>query len=84
MAIPDRGGDTSFCNLRAAYAALPLELRRQIDDLDAVHCYQSRRSPRQMIARTADEIAELALYLASDASKYTSGQPFSIDGGWTI
>ncbi len=41
---------------------------------------------RQPMGRigTADEIAELALYLASDASKYTSGQPFSIDGGWTI
>ncbi len=41
---------------------------------------------RQPMGRigTADEIAELALYLASDASKYTSGQPFAIDGGWTI
>ncbi len=41
---------------------------------------------RQPMGRigTAEEIAELALYLASDASKYTSGQPFAIDGGWTI
>ncbi|MBO9400346.1 SDR family oxidoreductase [Shimia sp. R9_3] len=41
---------------------------------------------RQPMGRigTADEIAELALYLASEASKYTSGQPFAIDGGWTI
>ncbi len=41
---------------------------------------------RQPMGRlgTADEIAELALYLASDASRYTSGQPFAIDGGWTI
>jgi 2-keto-3-deoxy-L-fuconate dehydrogenase len=41
---------------------------------------------RQPMGRigTADEIAELALYLASDASKYTTGQPFAIDGGWTI
>ncbi|WP_300069554.1 SDR family oxidoreductase [uncultured Ruegeria sp.] len=41
---------------------------------------------RQPMGRigTADEIAELALYLGSDASKYTSGQPFAIDGGWTI
>jgi 2-keto-3-deoxy-L-fuconate dehydrogenase len=41
---------------------------------------------RQPMGRigSADEIAELALYLASDASKYTSGQPFAIDGGWTI
>lgn len=41
---------------------------------------------RQPMGRigTADEIAELALYLASDASQYTTGQPFAIDGGWTI
>ncbi|RLK07390.1 2-keto-3-deoxy-L-fuconate dehydrogenase [Ruegeria conchae] len=41
---------------------------------------------RQPMGRigSAGEIAELALYLASDASKYTSGQPFAIDGGWTI
>lgn len=41
---------------------------------------------RQPMGRigTGEEIAELALYLASDASKYTSGQPFAIDGGWTI
>lgn len=41
---------------------------------------------RQPMGRigTPDEIAELALYLASDASRYTSGQPFAIDGGWTI
>ncbi|WP_050605463.1 SDR family oxidoreductase [Ruegeria sp. 6PALISEP08] len=41
---------------------------------------------RQPMGRigSAEEIAELALYLASDASKYTTGQPFAIDGGWTI
>ncbi|CAD0186873.1 2-keto-3-deoxy-L-fuconate dehydrogenase [Ruegeria sp. THAF57] len=41
---------------------------------------------RQPMGRigTPEEIAELALYLASDASRYTSGQPFAVDGGWTI
>ncbi|WP_170328976.1 SDR family oxidoreductase [Ruegeria arenilitoris] len=41
---------------------------------------------RQPMGRigTAQEVAELALYLASDASNYTTGQPFAIDGGWTI
>ncbi len=40
---------------------------------------------RQPMGRigTAEEVAELALYLASDASAYTTGQPFAIDGGWT-
>ena len=41
---------------------------------------------RQPLGRlgTAAEIAELALYLASDASAYTTGQCHVIDGGWAI
>lgn len=41
---------------------------------------------RQPMGRigTPEEIAELALYLGSDASNYTSGQTFAIDGGWTV
>ncbi|MBO9477881.1 SDR family oxidoreductase [Shimia sp. R11_0] len=59
------------------------------DRLRATGDYEKAMSDfiaRQPMGRigTADEIAELALYLASDASKYTSGQPFAIDGGWTI
>jgi 2-keto-3-deoxy-L-fuconate dehydrogenase len=41
---------------------------------------------RQPMGRvgTATEIAELALYLASDASSFSPGQTQAIDGGWTI
>ena len=41
---------------------------------------------RQPMGRvgTATEIAELALYLASDASSFTTGQTHAIDGGWAI
>ncbi len=41
---------------------------------------------RQPMGRigNADEIAALALYLASDDSAFTTGQTFAIDGGWTI
>jgi len=41
------------------------------------------RQPMRRVG-TATEIAELALYLASDASSFTTGQTHAIDGGWTI
>jgi 2-keto-3-deoxy-L-fuconate dehydrogenase len=40
------------------------------------------RQPMQRLGRP-EEIAELALYLASDASGFTTGQTHVIDGGWT-
>lgn len=41
---------------------------------------------RQPMGRigTADEIAALAHYLASDDSAFTTGQGFAIDGGWSV
>ena len=59
------------------------------DRLRATGDYE--KAVREFVARqpmgrigTAEEIAHLALYLASDASKYTTGQALAIDGGWTI
>jgi 2-keto-3-deoxy-L-fuconate dehydrogenase len=41
---------------------------------------------RQAMGRLGrpEEIANLALYLGSDESSFTTGQAFVIDGGWTI
>jgi 2-keto-3-deoxy-L-fuconate dehydrogenase len=41
---------------------------------------------RQAMGRfaSADEIAGLAVYLASDESAFVTGQALAIDGGWTI
>lgn len=41
---------------------------------------------RQKMGRvgTAEEIAALACYLASDEAAFTTGQALNIDGGWTI
>ena len=41
---------------------------------------------RQPIGRFGlpEEVANLVVYLASDESEYVTGQPFVIDGGWTM
>mgnify|MGYP003881194419 FL=1 len=31
----------------------------------------------------ADEIAQVALFLATEASSYINGQAIAVDGGWT-
>jgi 2-keto-3-deoxy-L-fuconate dehydrogenase len=41
------------------------------------------RQPMGRLGR-AEEIAELALFLASDESSFTTGQAHIIDGGWSI
>ncbi|MFT6580913.1 MAG: taurine dioxygenase [Alphaproteobacteria bacterium] len=60
LVIPETGGETSFCDMRAAYAALGADMKQRIDGLRAVHAYQSRRSPRKMLTRTDAEKAETA------------------------
>ena len=54
VTLPDRGGDTQFANMAAAYAALPSLMKDQIADLMAIHVYQSSHSARQLMALTAD------------------------------
>ncbi len=56
ITVPETGGDTSFCNTRAAYAALPDATRRRVDELQAVHRYESSRSPRKVLVRTSSEV----------------------------
>lgn len=41
------------------------------------------RQPMGRIGK-ASEIAEIALYLASDASQFTTGQTIAVDGGWSL
>ena len=41
------------------------------------------RQPMGRIA-TAEEIASLVVYLASDESGFTTGHPHIIDGGWSL
>ena len=52
-------------------------------DFDAAWAAFTARQPMGRLGR-ADEMAALALYLASDASAFMTGQALAIDGGWTI
>ena len=56
--IPSRGGRTWFCNMRAAYEALPEATRQKIGGLRAIHAYDTARARNRPSARTAQEIAE--------------------------
>ncbi|HYC97207.1 SDR family oxidoreductase [Brevundimonas sp.] len=51
-------------------------------DYEAALAAFTSRQPMGRLGR-ANEIAELALYLASDASSFTTGAEHVIDGGWT-
>ncbi len=48
--LPDHGGDTQFVNMHRAYANLPEATRERIEDLRAIHVYQSRHSERKLMA----------------------------------
>ena len=56
---------------------------RDTGDYDAAMKAFVARQPMGRIGE-AQEIADLALYLASDESRYMTGQCVSIDGGMTI
>ena len=51
-------------------------------DHDAAWSAFTSRQPMGRVGRP-EEIAELALYLASDGSAFTTGQTHVIDGGWS-
>ena len=54
LVVPESGGDTSFCNTRAAYDALPEATKRRIDGLKAVHTYEASRSAKKMVTLSED------------------------------
>jgi 2-keto-3-deoxy-L-fuconate dehydrogenase len=57
-------------------------LGRQIGDVEKARADFIARQPMGRIA-TAEEVARLAVYLASDESAFMTGQAIGIDGGWS-
>jgi taurine dioxygenase len=47
--LPDRGGDTQYANMEAAYASLPASMRNRLEGLQAIHVYQSSHSQRKLM-----------------------------------
>ncbi len=62
-AVPPSGGKTRFCDMYAAYDALPGTLKRRIDGLRGVHCHDTVRAKEQL----ADSNALKALGAAEAA-----------------
>ena len=58
-AVAGRGGDTQFADMRAAYDALPDDLKERIDGLVAVHSVVHSRSVVGFKEHTEEELAKL-------------------------
>lgn len=58
LEIPDTGGETGFCNARAAYEDLTEAMKAKLNGLRAVHGYDTMRAPSRAAKRTAQEAAE--------------------------
>jgi taurine dioxygenase len=56
--LPSRGGATWFCDMEAAYAALPDSMKARIDGRRAAHAYDTVRARHRPSARTALEVTE--------------------------
>lgn len=72
-------GTTETPSLSERIAALSTEDR----DVEEIRKTFIARQPMGRLGRP-DEIANAALYLASDESSFVTGQTFIIDGGWSI
>ncbi len=72
------------------YVLTPL-VQKQITDLAKQYGISEDEVPAKVLLKdqpikslvTIEEVAELALYLASDKAKHITSQALSIDGGWT-
>ena len=62
--------------------SLQERLNAFVDPVQARRDFENRQPMGRL--GSADEIANLALYLASDESSYTTGAVIPVDGGWSI
>jgi 2-keto-3-deoxy-L-fuconate dehydrogenase len=60
-----------------------LERMRALGDIKEARRMFTARQPMGRLAQT-DDIVPILVYLASDESRFATGQVFQIDGGMTI
>ena len=71
IAVPSAAGGTLFANQVAAYEALPEALRRRVDSMTVIHCYEGRTDGsmplvRQPLVRPHPVTGVRSLYGAAD------------------
>ena len=52
--LPEKGGDTQFVNMHAAYETLPASIKTRLKGLNARHVYQSKFSKRKLMSLSRD------------------------------
>ena len=78
--------DRIRCNAVCPGSVMTPSFRARMEaggDYDAAYEKMLDRQPTREMA-TAEDIAPIVVYLASDESKIATGQFFIVDGGWTI
>lgn len=73
-------GTVESPSLRDRIAALAKKTGQSTEQVEAMFI---ARQPMGRLG-TADEIAAMAVYLASDESRFTTGTAALVDGGWTL
>ena len=57
--LPSHGGDTQYVNMHEAYDDLPAATKERIDELEAVHVYLSKYSPRELRPLSEDSARQV-------------------------
>lgn len=80
VAVPTKGGGTMFANQVAAYEALSASMRREVEDVVVIHCYEGRTdgsmpSVRHPLVHRHPVTGQKALYGAWDTGIGVVGMP---------